>query len=77
MLKGPKLLHDARDYDECEYLVAVKWIKHLPCEDARFRSKAGLFANPSVVASLAGQPKTLEFLQQEFKVNFDKLLTVE
>ncbi len=77
MLKGPKLLHDAQDDDECEYLVAVKWIKHLPQEDARFRSKAGLFTTQLIVASLAGQPKTLEFLQQQFKVNFEKLLSVE
>ena len=77
MLMGPELLHDAQDDDKCEYLVAVKWIKHVSQEDARFRSKAGLFANPSIVASLSSQPKTLEFLQQEFRVNFEKLLSVE
>lgn len=77
MLKGPGLLHDAQDDDECEYLVAVKWIKHVPREDARFRIKAGLFTYPSIVASLSGQLKTLEFLQQAFKVNFEKLLSVE
>jgi hypothetical protein len=77
MLEGPKLLHDAQDDDNCEYLVAVKWIKNVPCEDARFRSKAGLFENPSIVASLSGQLKTLEFLEQQLKVNFEKLLSVE
>ena len=77
MLKGPELLHDAQDDDECEHLVAVKWIKHVAQENARFRSKAGLFANPSVVASLSGQLKTLEFLEEQFKVKFEKLLFAE
>ncbi len=72
-----KLLHDTQDDDECEWLVAVKWIKHISQDDARFRSKAGLFANPSIVASLSSQLKTIEFLEQEFKVNFEKLLSVE
>ena len=75
MLKGPKLLHDPFDDDNCEYLVGVKWIKQVPQGEARFRSKAGLFANPSVVASLSGQPKTLKFLQSQFKVNFEELLS--
>lgn len=77
MLVGPELLHDLNDDDECEYLVAVKWIKSVPQEDARFRSNAGLFANPSVVSSLSNQLKTLEFLEQQFKVKFEKLLSAE
>jgi len=77
MLKGSELLHDAQDDDDCEYLVAVKWIKHVPQEDARFRRRAGLFAGRLIVASLSGQPKTLEFLQQQFRVNFERLLSAE
>lgn len=77
MLQGPHLLHDIHEDDECEWLVAVKRIKHVSHENAQFRSKAGLFANPSIAASLSSQQKTLEFLEQEFKVNFEKLLTVE
>jgi hypothetical protein len=77
MLEGPELLHDAHGDDECEYLMAVKWIKHVPQQRARFRRKAGLFANPSVVSSLSSQLKTLEFLEQQFKVKFERLLSVE
>ena len=77
MLVGPELLRDLDDDDDCEYLVAVQWIKQVPKDDARFRSNAGLFANPSVVSSLSNQLKTLEFLEQQFKVNFQKLLSVE
>jgi uncharacterized protein len=77
MLTGPELLHDLHDDDECEYLVAVKWIKQVPEEKARFRRKAGLFAIPSVVCSLSNQAKTLEFLEQQFKVSFHRLLSVD
>jgi hypothetical protein len=77
MLVGPELLHDAQDDDKCEYLVPVEWIKHVPKEDARFRHKPKLFASPSIVVSLSGQPKTLEFLEQQFKVNFERLLSGE
>jgi hypothetical protein len=77
MLKGPELLHDGHDDDKCEYLLGVEWIKHVAEEDARFRSKAGLFTYPSIVASISGQLKTLEFLEQQFKVNFAKLLSAE
>jgi hypothetical protein len=73
-LKGPELLHDANDADECEYLVGVDWIEKVSKEDARFRKRAGLFVARQIVASLSHQPKTLEFLQREFKVNFERLL---
>ena len=74
MLKGPDLLHDANDADECEYLVGVKWIKKVPKKDAIFRKGAGLYVARQIVASLSRQQKTLEFLQREFDVNFERLL---
>ena len=77
MLTGPELLHDAHDDEICEYLVGVKWIKSVPCEDARFRRKAGLFSSQQIVCSLSGQPKTLRFLEQQFRVSFDKLLSAD
>lgn len=77
MLKGPSLLHDAKNDDRCEYLVAVKWIKALPKEDARFRRRAGLYTTQLIVASLSRQPKTLQFLQEQFGVNFEELLTAD
>jgi hypothetical protein len=77
MLKGPGLLHDIQSDEDCEYLVAVKWIKHVPRDEAKFRRKAGLFTYPSIVASLSGQLKTLQFLEAEFNVNIEKLLSVE
>lgn len=77
MLHGPKLLHDAEDDDECEYLVAVKWIKRVSREDARFRGRAGLFTPRRIVASLSEELKTLQYLEQQFRVSFRRLLAAE
>jgi hypothetical protein len=76
ILKGPDLLHDADDAERCEYLVGVKWIKTVPREQARFRRRSGLYTTQLIVASLSRQPKTLRFLEQEFNLSFDRLLTV-
>jgi hypothetical protein len=73
MLKGRELFHDAKDANQCEYLVKVKWIKTLPIDDGRFVRKAGLFAPRPIVASLSGQPKTLHFLEEQLSGNFEKL----
>ena len=77
MLKGPDLLHDAKDADKCEYLVAVKWIKKVPQEKAKWRKGAGLYAALQIVASLAQQPQTQQFLERQFGVDFKKLLDAE
>jgi hypothetical protein len=74
MLKGKDLLHHRSDKEKCDYLVKIEWIKTVPLENARFRKKAGLYAKQQIVASLSRQLKTLEFLQREFKVNFERLL---
>jgi hypothetical protein len=74
MLKGRALLHDAGDADECDYLVGVKWIKKVPQEKAQWRKGAGLWAARRIVASLAQQPKTQQFLERQFGVDFKKLL---
>ena len=75
MLAGPDLLHDLDDKENCEYLLAVKWIKSVPQEKAKFRRNAGLFTTQQIAASIANQPITLEFLESEFKVDFQKLLS--
>ncbi len=74
MLAGPKLLHHPHDDEKCDYLVGVDWINSVSKEDAVFRSKSGLFTPRLVVASLAEQMKTLEFLEQHFRVKFNRLL---
>jgi uncharacterized protein len=72
MLKGKDLLHHSSDTKKCDYLVKIKWIETVPLEGAR--TEPGLYAKQPIVASLSRQPKTLEFLQREFNVNFERLL---
>jgi hypothetical protein len=74
---GPELLHDAEDAAECEYLVSVKWIKKVLPENAQFRKRAGLFVARQIVASLSRQHRTLRFLAQQFKVNFERILAAD
>lgn len=73
-LKGPEFLHDEDDEEKCEHLVGIEWIRKLPRDDARFLKNAGLYAKQPIVASLSNQPKTRQFLEQEFGVNFENLL---
>ena len=76
-LQGKDLFHHANNANRCEYLVKVEWIKTLPAHEAHFLRNAGLFAPRPIVASLSGQPKTLKYIEQQFKVRFDKLLAAE
>lgn len=58
---------------DCDHLIKIDWIKAVDQKSAKPK-KAGIFTTPLVVASLANQPKTLEYLEQEFGVSFKKLL---
>jgi uncharacterized protein len=63
-----------KDSDEmCDYLVKVNWVKTVPKEEAKWKPKSGLFTTQLIKASLDAQPKTLEFIQAEFQVNFQKI----
>lgn len=75
MLDGPDLLHDARDADRCEHLVAIRWIKKAARDDAQFRRKDGLFTTRQIVATLSSHLKTQQFLEKQFGVSFKKLLS--
>jgi len=73
-LVAPNADHDCDDEDESEYVCMVTWIKRVPREKAKWKPKAGLFANPTIRASLDTQPKTVKFIEREFGVNISKLL---
>ncbi len=73
-LQQPRLDHDAKDLESCEYLVAVKWNKTLPLTDARTFS--GVFANQNIVCKLR-DVATIEFLRSAFQIDSQpKPLTV-
>jgi len=66
--------HDSQDDDLCEYVCKVRWIKRVSAENAKWKSKAGLYTNPAIRASLEGKRKTIRFLENEFNVSISNLL---
>ncbi|MFW5804793.1 MAG: LEM-3-like GIY-YIG domain-containing protein [bacterium] len=75
-LKIPNI-YDNCDNEKSEFLVKVKWIKSFNSKDAKWKTKSGLFSTQLIKASLQGQPTTIEFLENEFKVNFAELMIEE
>lgn len=78
----PLLSHDldcdqmgdnVRDPDRCEYVAAVEWIKSVDAADAKWSGGVQLYRAALVRASLEGQPVTLRFLEDQFKVNLNSL----
>ncbi len=65
------------DNDKSEYPVKIEWIKSVDSKQAKWKQKSGLFASQLIKASLQGQPKTIEFLEKEFDVQFRDLLLVD
>lgn len=62
------------DLDLCEYMVAVKWIKTANRDTKHWKKNAGLFAQRGTTqASLANQRRTIEFVQNCFDVDIEKL----
>ena len=63
-LQQPRLNHDAGDPESCEYLVAVRWRKTVPLNEAKTFS--GVFANQNIVCKLR-DVATIEFLRSTFR----------
>lgn len=58
----------------CEYMVAVEWIKTVGRDKAFWKRNAGLFAQRGTTrASLANQPKTIDYVQRCFNVDIEQL----
>jgi hypothetical protein len=68
-------IRDNLDDDiHCEYMVAVKWIKTVGRDIKYWKKNAGLFAKwGTTSASLAHQPKTIDYVQRCFGVNIEQL----
>lgn len=69
-----KNMFDNSDNDKSEYVLNVNWIKSVEAKDAKWRRKSGLFTTQQIKASLQNQKETVEFLEKEFNLKFDKLL---
>jgi hypothetical protein len=74
MLAQPGLLRRADNARLSEYLVRVKWRVAVERTKARFQKNASLFTTQHVVASLAAQTRTLDYLEREFRLNFKRML---
>lgn len=69
-----KMMGDNIDSDElCEYVCRVNWISALDREDAKWKPKANIYTTTHVRASLDGQPETIKYLNEAFKINLDDL----
>ena len=72
-LNYPKQSKDIDDYEKCEYVALVDWIKGV--EDKKDAKPAkGLYVPQGTKASLWNQTKSLDFLETEFEVDFEDLL---
>lgn len=70
-LKSKGLSLNKGDKNNSEYVALVEWIKAVDRKEAK--RETGIFANPSVRASLDNQPKTVKYLEKEFSIKFDDL----
>jgi len=59
----------------CEYVCRVRWVETTDRSAAKWKPKAKLFTTTHVRASLDRQPKTIEFLNREFKTDLQALLS--
>jgi hypothetical protein len=69
-------------YDNCEnenseFPIKVEWIKSVDRKNAKWKSRDGLFSSQLIKASLQNQPKTIEFLEKEFDINFNEIMLTE
>jgi uncharacterized protein len=67
-LKCRNMSNNFDDKDKSEYVCLVEWLKYVPRESAKFRSKPKLYTTTHVRASLNGQPDTIKFIENEFNI---------
>ena len=63
------------DAERSEYVCLVEWLASVPREQAKRRAAPKLYTTAHVRASLDGQPETVKFLEQEFKVPIREVIT--
>lgn len=75
-LEQPNIFKNAEN-EKSEFLVKIDWIKAIDKKNAKWKRKYKLFTTPLIKASLQGQPKTITFLENEFKIKIEELLSKE
>jgi len=57
-----------------EYVCLVEWLKTVPRDEAKFSKKHKLYTTTHIRASLDNQPKTVKYLETEFKIDLRELV---
>ena len=70
-------IFDNCDNDKSEFLVKIDWKKTFDKDQAKWKSKFGLFTSQLIKASLQGQQTTRQYLETEFDIKFKDLLLTE
>jgi len=73
-LECPNIAENSNDLDCSEYVALVNWVSSVSKNDAKWKRKSGIFTSQLIRASMDAQPKTVEYLSKEFKVNFHELM---
>ncbi|MCD8403924.1 GIY-YIG nuclease family protein [Tenacibaculum finnmarkense] len=65
------------DNDSSEFPIRIEWLKSVNRENAKWKSKDGIFSSQLIKASLQAQPRTIKFLEEEFDINFNEIMLAE
>src|SRR5690606_32025 len=70
-------IYDNCDNENSEFPIRIEWIKSVDRNNGKWKSNGGLFSSQLIKASLQGQPKTIEYLEKEFEINFNEIMLSE
>ena len=73
-LKCQNMAENSDSEGKSEYVALLDWAIALGREDAKFKSKSGIYTPQKVKASLENQPVTVQFLEAEFAINLKELM---
>jgi hypothetical protein len=73
-LKCQNMADNSDSEEKSEYVALVSWFITLIREDAKFKSKSGIYTPQKVKASLDNQPITVQFLESEFEIDLKELM---
>lgn len=72
-LKQPAIYTNGSGTKDCDYIIGVEWLKSRDKKNALWGGKT-LYSSQNIVSSLENQKKTLEKLELEFDISFEKLI---
>ena len=72
-LVAPDMAHNSDNPALCEYVTSVRWVAAVPRQHAKWQRNSGLYSTTHVRASLANQPLTIDFIENQFGVSLRDL----